>query len=283
MSSYIRIRVAQWLSTHLPPSVAFRCAEQLADVRCLSASRDREAVRGNLSLILGEPVAPCAPLVRDVFRNFGRYLVEFFNFHHVQHPRVTTQGYEHLEAAIRQQRGTILLTGHLGNWEAGAVLVRRMGFPMAVVALSHENPRVDRLFVAQRQRCGIEVIPIGQRATQHSLRSLKRRHMLGVLGDRDFTGHGVEVSFCGQLVTLPSGPAVLSLRSGAPIVPTFVIREGPWSFRLCFEPPIWPAASSRLREAVPHMVQAYAQVIERFVRRFPSQWIMFRPLGAPHG
>ena len=277
-AQYAGWRLLQWLSHRLPTTVLFRCAERLADRQWRTSAHDRQAVQANLALALGTPVPEHSPIVREVFRNFARYLVEFFSIHRVQAPSVEVDGYGHLEEAHHSRRGVILLTAHFGNWEAGAVLIRRMGFPVSAVALPHADPRTDRLFNDQRRRCGIDVIPLGEEAMHRSLRSLRDGHLLGVLGDQQFTRHGLSVTLCGKTVTLPSGPARLCLRSLAPMVPTFLVREGVWKFRLCFEPPVWPQPRPGGSVAVQRLTQRYASVLERYLTRFPSQWLLFQPL-----
>jgi KDO2-lipid IV(A) lauroyltransferase len=258
--------------------MAYRLAEWLADVQCRLSACDRRAVQANLGLVLGASVSGHSPLVAEVFRNFGRYLVEFFTAHGTPSPEVEVEGYEHLETAQAARRGAILLTAHLGNWEVGAVLVRRLGFPVTVVVLPHLDPQTDRLFNRQRERCGIHVVPLGRDAAHESLRQLREGQLLGLIGDRVFARRGIQIPLFGRSVILPIGPALLSLRSQAPVVPIFCIREAPWKFRLSFESPIWPAGG-RLRDGAVHaMTAAYATALERYVRRFPSQWLLFQPM-----
>lgn len=247
----------------------------MADLWIRGARRERAAIRANLALAL-EAAAPEATLVREVFRNFGRYLVEFFTIHQTPKPAVSVEGYDHLLNARRRGSGAVLLTGHLGNWEVGAVLLRRMGLPVAVIALPHDDAGTNRLFNRQRHRCGLEVIPVGEDAAQRSLQRLREGCLLGVLGDREFGGHGVPVRIFRRELLLPSGPAILSLRARVPVIPTFLIREGPWRFRLCLEPAIQPDGQEGAA-LVPRLTQRYAQVLERYVRRTPTQWLLFEP------
>jgi KDO2-lipid IV(A) lauroyltransferase len=277
-AKYVGYRLAQWLSVRLATGDAFQWAEQLADFWWRWSANDRAAVQHNLSVILGAPTRGSAPLSREVFRNFGRYLVEFFTIHQVQHPQIHLEGYDHLISVQRHHRGIIILTGHLGNWEVGAVVLQRMGFPIAVVALPHDDPRMDRLFNRQRQRCGITVIPLGADAARRSLRSLREGFLLGLLGDREFSEHGLTLCVDGRKVTLPRGPATVSLRGEVPAVPTFLIREGLWKFRLCIEPPIWPQTWEVNEAAILTLTQSYAAVFERYLKRFPEQWLMFQPV-----
>ena len=271
-------RTAHALCQALPLGTSMWCAERLGDLQWRRARPGRQAVSANLSILMGSTVAETSPLVRGVFRNFSRYIAEFFTVHRVAHVQPALEGYEHFLQARRAGRGVITLTAHLGNWELGAVFIRRMGFPVSGVALPHDDPQMDRLFNAQRQRCGVGVIPVGREAVRTSLQRLRRGEILGMLGDWEFFDNGEAVSLSGHLASLPRGPAVLSLRSRAPIVPTFLTRDGWWKFRLSFEPPLWPGSGGRTGKAVTQMVQAYAQTLERYLRRFSDQWLMFQPM-----
>ena len=274
---YAAFRLAQWLSGALPPSGAFGLAERLADAQCRRSAEDRAAVAANLSHLRGSE--PSAELVREVFRNFGRYLVEFFTIHRVRHPAVSVSGAEHLDEIRRAGRGAIILTAHVGNWEVGAVVLRRMGLPLTVVALEHADARMNQLFDRQRQRCGLEVVSLGAHAAQHCLQRLREGRMIELLGDRDFMHNGLSVNLRGAPVTVPKGPAILSLRARVPVVPTFLIREGRWKFRLCLEPPLWPERSGG-GSSVDAFTQRYAKILERYLTRYPEQWLMFRPMAS---
>ena len=272
---------AQWLSNRLPSGCAFSLAERLADCRWRSSSVDRRTVQQNLAMLAGSTVSVGDARVREVFRNFGRYLVEFFAMHRVERPQVEVEGREHLSDARLHGRGAILLTAHVGNWEVAAVAIRRMGFPVAAVALAHDDLVMDRLFNAQRERCGIRVIPLGREAARRSLQSLRDGTLLGLLGDREFGDKGLTLSMFGGRVSLPRGPATLSVRAAVPLVPTFLIREGRWRFRLCLEPPIWPPAHGDHERAVHELTRSYAEILQRYLRRVPEQWLMFQPFASP--
>ena len=277
--TYAAYRLVRWLSVTLPPDDALALAERCADWQWRVSATDRHAVEANLAWLCRASTVNTG-LAREVFRHFGRYLVEFFRMDQPGEMTLAIDGEAYLRQAMRRSRGAIVLTAHLGNWELGAAVLRRMGWSIAAVALPHEDPRMDRLFNAQRARCGIRVIPLGPGALSEGLHHLRRGGMLGVLGDRAFVGSGLSVQCCGRPVILPRGPATLSLRARAPILPTFLIREGRWRFRLCIEPPLWPAARGAPHAVVAHLAQAYATVLERYLTRYPDQWLMFQPIAA---
>jgi KDO2-lipid IV(A) lauroyltransferase len=281
-------RASYWLSQRLPRPTALEWSARCTDAWCAWAKDERAAVAANLSAVLGA-AKPEPSKVREVFRNFGRYLVEFFTMHAAPEPKVEVTGLEHLVAARRAGRGVILLTGHLGNWELGALVLKRLGMPMTVVALPHEDPAMDALFNRQRQRCGIPVIPLGPAAARRSVDCLRAGGALGILADREFGRNGLLAPAFDRRLMLPTGPAVLSLRSGSPALPAFLVREGAAGFRLHIEPPIEPppgllrAAATAPRRGpanggVRELVLAYGRVLERYIQRFPEQWLIFQPL-----
>ncbi|MBI2174108.1 MAG: lysophospholipid acyltransferase family protein [Candidatus Omnitrophica bacterium] len=258
----------------------FQWSERIADWQWHRSQKDRLAVASNLSVIYGHPISEEDGRVREVFRNFARYLVEFCVIDDSRKPILAIEGQELLSAS---PQGTILLTAHIGNWELGALLMSRLGLPLSVVALPHPEPCINQFFLRQRARCGISVIPLNRQSAAICLQHLHQGKFLGLLGDREFSNHGVEVPFFGQPILLPRGPATLSLRSGTAIIPVFLIREGPWRFRLFCEPPIEPRAFMNLEreESVTILTQQCAKILEKFVRRFPEQWLLFQPMNQP--
>lgn len=197
---------------------------------------------------------------------------------HRHRPSVNIEGEAHLQRLASQGQGVIVLTTHLGNWELGAVMLNRLGHPLTGLVRPHADTRLNALFAAQRRRCGLETFPLGTHALREALHILQRRRWLGLIADRDFTGHGVAVAWGSHRVVLPNGPALLSLQTQAPILPVAFVREGPWRFRLLVDPPIFPPAVRRHRAAIAALTQRCTDVLRVHIRRFAGQWAMFKPL-----
>ena len=280
--SHLGYRILQTLSPRLPLRTTLRLADRIADVQWRRSPQIRRVIDTTRARLDAAAPDAAGASSRAVLRNFARYLVEFFAIHRLRPPALAVEGMAHLERGGTSGRGALLLTGHLGNWEAGAVLIRRMGLPVSVVVLPHADPRTDRLFSRQRERGGVGVIPLGAGAWHRSLRSLHDGHLLGISGDWDVSGDGIAVPFGTGSLVMPRGPAVLSLRTGAPAIPVFLIREGDWAFRLFVEPPIWPNA-----QTVVSLTHRYAAILERYIKRFPDQWLLLheaiQPLGSRLG
>ncbi len=260
------------LSRGLPAAAAIAVAERAADLRHASAAGYRRTVQENLRLAGADP-----GVSREVFRNFGRYLVEFFRVDRIVPEALAIEGREHVDAA-RRQGGVLVLTVHVGHWELGGAALRALGVPLAAVALRHRDAGVNALFDAQRRRWGLEVIPVDDHTSARCVRALRSGTAVGVLGDVAFGGESALVRVFGRQVRLPRGPAVLAVRAGVPVLPAVLLREAPFKFRLVCEPLLYPARPGR--GAVAALVEACAQAVERLIRRAPEQWLLMRPFDA---
>jgi KDO2-lipid IV(A) lauroyltransferase len=112
--------------------------------------------------------------------------------------------------------------------------------------------------------------------------------VVALLCDRDIAGGGSEVRFFGEKTTLPSGPAVLALRTGAPLLPTGVYDEGGGRHRAVVRPPVAAERMSAsrshgrsgrgsFRDDVARITQAMADELEGLIRRAPEQWHLLQP------
>jgi KDO2-lipid IV(A) lauroyltransferase len=144
-----------------------------------------------------------------------------------------------------------------------------------VVAMVHQDKRINELFNKKRESKGIKVIPLG-RAARGCMQALNSEEMIALVGDREFGQGGVAIDFLGKKVILPEGPAFLSLKTDAIIIPAFIIREGRDKFFFIYEPFIEPVHTGDLKRDIVDLTSRYASVIERYIRKYPEQWLMFR-------
>jgi KDO2-lipid IV(A) lauroyltransferase len=179
------------------------------------------------------------------------------------------EGFEELEAGLEGGRGAVIVTGHFGNWEvAGASLTAR-GVPLDVVAVRQRNRLVDRLIRETRERLGMRVIYRGG-STKELLDSLRQGHAVALVADQDARSRGVFVPFFGRLASTYRGPALLALRSGAPLYLGSVTRrsDGTYAVRVRrLEVP--EAGGARRVEAITAQVTA---ALEAAVREAPGQY-----------
>lgn len=273
------------LCAFLPRRLCHAVARWVADLYSLFSREDRRRVRGNLAAVLRVPEQEVSgAMIREVFRNFAMYLVDFFRFSRLRAGQVEgllrVEGLEWMRQALSSGRGAIGITAHLGNYELGAAALSLSGFPVSAVVLTHQNRRVDAFFERQRARVGVQGVPVqrmqGRDFLEQCLGALRGGRILGLVADRDYFNHGIEMTMFGRKVRLPTGPASFSLRTGAPIVPTFVVRERDGRYRFVMERPIQAPRGATRDEAIRRMTLQCVEAMEKYVRQYPTQWYMFQ-------
>jgi len=274
-------KFGQFCVRHLPIKTAYAIATFMSDLHYLFSFRDRRAVRNNLTTILGDKIN-IEPQVREVFRNFGKYLVEFFRMDWEANKEfiknnVRVLNQERLDKALTRGKGVIILTAHIGNWEFGGVVLSKLGYPSLAIALPHKERPVNDLFNNQREINGMTIVPVSQ-SVKKCLQTLKANRLISLLSDRDFTANGEVLPFLGREALIPRGAAVFASRTGATILPSFLTRDANDKFTLTIEEPIYidSIADEDNEEAILKIMKQYAAVIERKVRENPTQWMMFR-------
>jgi len=295
---YILYRIGQALALTFPLKVSYRMAVVLADIHYLLGFKERISVTENLKTILAKSAQDeeLRHAAKDVFRNFAKYLVDFFRFSSMTPGYIKgfikLEGESNIEDALKYGKGVILLSAHLGNWELGAFALGTLGYPINAVVLTHRNVRINDFFKAQRSMGKLRSIEFGA-SLRGCYKALKNNELLALLGDRDFSNNGLSVIFCGKPVaSMPKGPAALSYRTGAAIVPSFITRNGDDTFTFAFEKPILPPALTGLmpggpeaagdeESAIKGIMEKYLPIIESYVKRYPGQWYVFRNFWNP--
>jgi len=280
MFNYLIYRFAQFLALHLTTKSAYATAVFIADLRYMFTYRDRRAVTDNLKAIFPEkPESEIRKMRREVFRNFAKYLVEFFRIPKLGMQdiggNIKLENIHYLDQALLKGKGLVLLSAHLGNWELGGAVVGLLGYPIWAVALTHKDKKVNEIFNSQRQCKGVKVIALGKAARQ-CLEALNKNEIVALVGDRDFSERGPAVSFFGKPTLLPEGPAAFSLKTGASIVPVFMLKNHDGTFTLKVERPIEFKPSGDKNKDTLDLINCYKIVIEDYIRRYPEQWYMFR-------
>jgi KDO2-lipid IV(A) lauroyltransferase len=184
-----------------------------------------------------------------------------------------TEGEEHLVKAAEAGQGTIILTGHLGNWELLAAWLCQRGYPLTAIVRDPDDPDYRKTIDEFRTRVGLKTLPKNANM-KAAVDLLRKGGFLGILNDQLADRHGgLEVPFMGRTATTFAGAASLGILAGCPIVPVFSYREAPFIHRVEIYPPIpFPETGNR-GERILELTCRCNQAIEKAVRKDPGQWL----------
>lgn len=248
-------------------------AEVVGTLAYLAAPGARRAVRANLAVVAPERNA--TDLVRRVFVEQTRNYVEIFSIPRLDPNKLLAElridGWEHVARAYEQGKGVILASAHLGPVSFVGQMVIANGYPVAL-PVEIETSDFQRSVNRARAGAGLQLIPTD--SALGIFRVLREGKVLGILADRAVTGVGEHVEFFGRETLLPSAAVVLSLRTGAPLIPSFAGRNN-GVLTASFEPPIEIPNTGDRAADVREGVQRFARVLERYVRSAPGQWTVF--------
>lgn len=185
---------------------------------------------------------------------------------------ITAQGMHHLDQALAQGQGVLMITGHFGNWELLGAWLAQNGYPLRVVGTPMENPGLDRIVVEMRNQAGYTNIARGA-GTREIIRSLRQGCAIGMLIDQDTRVQGTFVQFFGHAAHTPTGPVLLAKKFGIPIIPIFMHLQPDLSYHIECEPPLdLEDTGDEERDTVVN-TQKCSDAYERVIRRFPEQWV----------
>lgn len=217
-------------------------------------------------------------ILKGLFQNLGMTLMEIARIPSMDEKyirrwiSVAPGGRERLEAARAQGRGVIFLAAHFGNWEMVSITGALQGYPTLVLARQQGWPRLNRLLTRYRESKGCRVVTKGF-PIRELVRGLEAGKIVGILADQDGGRNGILAPFFGRLVSTAPGAVALSIHTGAPILPVFIIRTGGPAHTLVVEEPLAVAEGAELEARIRGGIAAYLQLLERYVRRYPSQWL----------
>jgi KDO2-lipid IV(A) lauroyltransferase len=210
-----------------------------------------------------------------VFRNMGKLFYEICWFTCMDDEellgRVAISGMEHIEAAYEKGRGVLVLTAHFGNWELMPVLGAHLKHPCSYVYRPLDAAPLEKFLARTRTRYGGTKIP-KKRSFRKILKFLDQKGLVFLLMDQNVRRQeGVFVPFFNNLAATNKGLALLALKTGAPVVPIFLLREET-GFKGLILPEVPQINTGDKEKDIEANTLAYNRVIESVVRRYPEQW-----------
>jgi KDO2-lipid IV(A) lauroyltransferase len=268
--------VAGWtLLKALPERLARRLFDAGAALAYRRQGKGTRRLRANLARVAG-PDADLDALTKAGLKSYARYWLEMFRLPTMKPARIVRdvrcENEHNLRDPSTDGGGCVAVLPHMGNWDVAGAWASVTGLKFTTVAERLKPEGLFDRFVEFRESLGMEVVPLtgGDNPFAVLTDRLRAGGLVCLMGDRDLTARGIEVTFFGETTKFPAGPAALALKTGAALVPATLWYEGR----------TWVV---HMHEPIPHtdiptMTQAFADVFEAGIRAHPEDWHMLQRL-----
>jgi lauroyl/myristoyl acyltransferase len=276
----LSFEAASWIIRHLPHPLSRSMSVSIGELGYRLCHNRRAALLRNLEAITQDKKRRII-LSRSCFHNFLRMLHDFCDCaeggtQRVNSLMVERRGFQFLEAGRANGKGILLVTGHLGAWELGGMVLASDGFPVNVVTMAEPTRELNEWRRKYRERFGIKTITVGSDkfAFVEIIQALRRNELVAMLIDRPYLNSGVQVQFFQRPTLFSAAAARIWQHTQASVIPAFVLQLQPGQYGCYAYPPIDMAVGQPIEENS----QRIAEVFQAIIREFPEQWFNFVPI-----
>lgn len=248
----------------------------------------------NLRLVFGHEKfkGQFRKILKNMWINFGRNAIEFARFPYYVRGNinryVTWENLRYLRESHERGRGILVMTAHFGNWDLVALSAGMNGFPVYLITKHMRSKVLTEFWMKWRARGGVHPI-YKKEARREIIRLLRQNQLVGFVLDQDTKPKegGIFVEFFDHKASTLSVLALLSQRHRTPVIPVFLVRQTRYTHRAIAGPPIEFEDTGDPKKNLYHNTRRYLEVIERYVREYPEQWLWVhrrwrrRPPGEP--
>lgn len=268
-------RIVRWL----PERSAYRLAYAIADFLTKRNGKSVARLRSHLKRTQpNKTELDLDLLVVDAMRSYMRYWCDTFRFPDWSPERVretVTVTNEHLLLdAITAKTGVIVSLPHAGNWDHAGAYFCAKGINLVTVAEHLKPEKLFLKFLSYRQAMGMEVLPLDGRVLGTLAQRLRQGALVALVADRDLSRSGIDVNFFGGPARMPAGPALLAMKTSAPLITAFVSYTHT-GIHIEFNEVAIPASGSE-EQRVSRTVQAMADQFENGIAAHPQDWHMLQ-------
>jgi KDO2-lipid IV(A) lauroyltransferase len=214
----------------------------------------------------------------ESFLNMVRGFVELLYFVHFYKdkfdPAITMEGRENLEKVFALGKGVIAVSAHLGNFILLCAKLSLSGFPFSVIIKEPNHPAMAKIFRWARKEVGVKAIYLAPplKCQREILRSLRKGEIVCFISDQNQKKGGVLMEFLGRIMAMPVGPAIYHLKTRAPILPLFILRNENRTHKVIINEPLKVDLSGDEERDIFSITAQVTQVIESYIKRYPEQW-----------
>ena len=264
----------------LPEKIAYALASFVADFVFKKNSKGVKRLRSNYKRVKPEiSDEELNHLTKLGMRSYLRYWFDTFRLNKWSKNRIIETTYVIRENLLRDpialKKGCIVALPHAGNWDHAAAYFCSTGITLTAVVEKLKPEAIFKKFLDYRSSIGIEPISHKEKTIPILLERLRSGKLVALVADRDMSRSGVEVDFLGGVAKMPSGPAILAIESGAPLL-TAYIRYLDKGIEITFDETIKLPVSGTKEEQIKIVTQSIANNFAKRIKDSPVDWHMLQ-------
>ncbi len=277
---YLLYLIAWKLIALLPEKSAYKLADYVSDRIYKKNGKGIKRLRGNYGRVMPEYSSQkLEELTKLGMRSYLRYWFDTFRLSKWSKNRIisTTQVIREnlLRDPILSKQGCIVALPHAGNWDHAAAYFCSTGITLTAVVEKLKPEAIFKKFLAYRQSIGIEAISHKEKTIPILTQRLQAGKLIALVADRDMSRNGIEVNFFGKTSKMPSGPAILAIKTGAPLITAYV-RYTPGGIEIIFDETLKPTNSGSEEEQIKIITQSMADNFAKRIKENPVDWHMLQ-------
>ena len=257
------------------------------------SSRIRNKILLNLGLAYNNsiPSKEKKRLAKKVLQNFGKNWAELFFFAGPLNKRswekISIEGIENLDNALKQGNGAIAISAHIGNYPLIGTIISSLGYDFHTVFRDLKTKTGSIVYHKARRRINLPTLATlpEKQFYKNALKILRRNGTLCLISDENKRYGGIFVDFFGRKASTAPGPAGLAIRTGAKIIPVFMVRNSDDSQKIIIDKEVSWKKTDDSEKDIKNITAGFTAVIENYVRAYPDQWLWtnFRWRTQPEG
>ncbi len=277
---YLLYLFAWKLIAVLPEKSAYKLADYVSDRIYKKNGKGIKRLRGNYGRVMPEYSSQkLEELTKLGMRSYLRYWFDTFRLSKWSKNRIisTTQVIREnlLRDPIQSKQGCIVALPHAGNWDHAAAYFCSTGITLTAVVEKLKPEAIFKKFLAYRESIGIEAISHKEKTIPILTERLQAGKLIALVADRDMSRNGIEVNFFGKTSKMPSGPAILAIKTGAPLITAYV-RYTSGGIEIIFDETLKPTNSESEEEQIKIITQSMADNFAKRIKENPVDWHMLQ-------
>ena len=264
----------------LPEKSAYKLSKVISDRIYRKNGKGVKRLRGNYRRVMPNmSERELEELTKDGVRSYLRYWFDTFRLNKWSKSRIIETTFVVRENLLRDpiatKQGCIIALPHAGNWDHAAAYFCSTGITLTAVVEKLKPEAIFKKFLAYRQSIGIEAISHKDKTIPILMERLNEGKLIALVADRDMSRNGIEVNFLGGVAKMPAGPAILALKTGAPLV-TAYIRYLEAGIEITFDETIKLPVAGSEDEQIKIVTQSMADNFAKRIKASPVDWHMLQ-------